>query len=421
MSTKTSSKSKQRPLDGVRVLDFSHAAAGPFATMFLADLGAEIIKIEKPGQGDGSRGMGLPITGLAKGNSEYQVAFNRGKQSIVLDLSSPAGVDVARKLAAVSDIVVQNFRPGVVDKLGLGFKDLSALRPGLVYCSISAFGATGPWSEEPANDIIVQGVSGIMSITGEPEGHPVRVGSPVSDLSAGLFALSGILAALHARNQHPEGQHVEISMLESTLNMMCNYIPGIMKMGLKVPRVGRGHAQIVPYQAFMCSDGHHVIVGAFTRGFWQSLAKAVGKPEWITDPRFATNAARLANRKELIAQLDDIFKQKTREEWMAILKKADVPNSPLLALHESVRSDQVKHCESVITLDDGHGQTAQVIRSPMRSKAWDETPTSFPPALGAQTEAVLRGVLKMSRRDLEKLREVNAFGPPPKETAHATR
>jgi crotonobetainyl-CoA:carnitine CoA-transferase CaiB-like acyl-CoA transferase len=200
-------------------------------------------------------------------------------------------------------------------------------------------------------------------------------------------------------------------MLEATLNMMCTYIPGIMKMGLKVPRVGRGHAQIVPYQAFMCADGHYVIVGAFTRGFWHSLARALDHAEWITDPRFATNAARLKNRKELIEMLDEIFKAKTREEWMAILKQADVPNSPLLDLDEAVRSAQVRHCQSLWTLQDGHGQTAEVIRSPMRSKAWDETPTSFPPALGADTEAVLRGLLKMSPDDMEQLGRHAAFGP----------
>ncbi|HSV77860.1 MAG TPA: CoA transferase, partial [Ramlibacter sp.] len=203
----------------------------------------------------------------------------------------------------------------------------------------------------------------------------------------------------------------EVSMLESTLNMMCNYIPGIMGMGLKVPRVGRGHAQIVPYQAFMCSDAQWVIVGAFTRGFWQSLARAVEREEWITDPKFATNAARLANRKELIAQLEEIFRAKTREQWMAILKEADVPNSPLLELHDAVRSPQVQACESVITLDDGQGHTAQVIRSPMHSEAWDETPTSFPPGLGAHTQHVLRDVLGLSTEQVAELDQAAAFGP----------
>jgi len=387
------------PLSGLRVLDFTHAAAGPFTTMFLGDLGAEIIKIEKPGQGDGSRTMGLPIAGLPKGSSEYQVAFNRGKKSIVLDLGDPAGAEVAKKLAVKSDIVAQNFRPGVMDKLGLGFDDLKTLRRGLVYCSISAFGTSGPMARLPANDIIMQGVSGLMSITGEADGGPVRMGSPISDLSTGLFAMSGILAALFARDAHPEGQHIEISMLEASLNMMANYIPGIMKMGLQIPRVGTGHAQIVPYQAFMCSDGQYVIVGAFTRQFWQRLCKAVGHEEWIEDQRFATNAARIANRKDLVGRLEIIFETKTREEWMTILQQADIPNSPLLDLHEAVRSDQVGHSQSLLTLGEGD-QSVQVIRSPMRSKAWpDDTPAS-PPLLGADTEEVLRDLLEMDEAQI---------------------
>src|SRR3974390_1815583 len=304
-----------KPLDGVRVLDFTHAAAGPFTTMFLGDWGAEIIKIEKPGHGDGARTMGRPVAGLEKGNSEYHVALNRGKKSVVLDLGSKDGAEIARRLAAECDIVAQNFRPGVMERLGLGFETLRALRQGLIYCSISAFGPQGPWADMPANDIIVQGVSGMISITGEPNGNPVRVGSPISDLSTGLFALSGVLAALYARDEHPEGQHVEVSMLEATLNMMCNYIPGIMKMGLKIPRVGSGHAQIVPYQAFLCQDGSYVIVGAFTRQFWESLAKALDHPEWIADPRFATNAARLANRDVLAPLLEEIFRTRPRDAW----------------------------------------------------------------------------------------------------------
>ncbi|HWU25338.1 MAG TPA: CaiB/BaiF CoA-transferase family protein [Rhizomicrobium sp.] len=400
---------RAKPLDGVRVLDFTHAAAGPFTTMFLGDLGAEIIKIEKPGHGDGARTMGRPVAGLEKGNSEYHVALNRGKKSVVLDLGSKDGAEITRRLAANCDIVVQNFRPGVMERLGLGFEALRALRKGLIYCSISAFGSKGPWSEMPANDIIVQGVSGIMSITGEPDGNPVRVGSPISDLSTGMFALSGVLAALHARDNHPEGQHIEVSMLEATLNLMCNYIPGIMKMGLTIPRVGSGHAQIVPYQAFVCKDGRYVIVGAFTREFWQRLAKTVGHAEWITDTRFATNAARLANRSALVSALEEIFRARTRDEWIAVLGDADIPASPLLELHEAVCSPQVQQNESLITL--GEGETAvQVVRSPMHCSAWDETPTTPAPSLGHDSRAVLADVLGLSTQDIDALERKGAFG-----------
>lgn len=398
------------PLAGMRVLDFTHAVAGPYGTMLLADLGAEVIKIERPGQGDGARTMGLPIEGLERNHSEYHVAFNRRKQSITLDLGSPKGVEIARKLAAQSDIVVQNFRHGVIDKLGLGFEDLRKLRKGLVFCSVSAFGSVGPWARKPANDIIMQGVSGIMSITGEPEGNPVRVGSPISDLSTGLFALSGVLAALLVRDQHPEGQHVEVSMLESTLNMMSNYVPGIMKMGMKIPRVGSGHAQIVPYQAFICRDGEWLIVGAFTRRFWESLCGVVGHPEWTANPHFRSNAARVANRGELVGLLSEIFLTKTRSEWEAILTEADIPNSPVLELHDAIRSEQVVALDSLQTLGEGERQV-QVVRSPIRSTGWTETPAKPAPRLGEDTREVLERVLGLSEAQVDAYASDQAFGP----------
>jgi crotonobetainyl-CoA:carnitine CoA-transferase CaiB-like acyl-CoA transferase len=399
----------RKPLEGLRVLDFTHAVAGPFATMFLGDLGAEIIKIERPGQGDGARTMGLPIKGLERNHSEYHVAFNRRKESITLDLGSIKGIEIARKLAAESDIVVQNFRHGVMDKLGLGFDELRKLRPGLVFCSVSAFGPTGPMAAMPANDIIMQGMSGIMSITGEPDGNPVRVGSPVADFSTGVFAFAGVLAALLVRGQHPEGQHVEVSMLESMLNMMSNYIPGIMKMGIEVPRVGSGHAQIVPYQAFVCKDGHYVIVGAFTRRFWESLCSAVGHPEWTENPNFYSNAARIANRVELVGLLTEIFLTRTRDEWIDILTEFDVPCSPLLALHEAVRSDQIAALGSLMTLGEGE-RTVQVIGSPIHSTGWDETPAEPAPSLGADTRAVMARVLGFSAADIDAYAADGAFG-----------
>jgi crotonobetainyl-CoA:carnitine CoA-transferase CaiB-like acyl-CoA transferase len=400
----------RKPLEGMRVLDFTHAVAGPFATMFLGDLGAEIIKIERPEQGDGARTMGLPIAGLPRNHSEYHVAFNRRKQSVVLDLGSPRGVEIAKQLAAECDIVVQNFRHGVIDKLGLGFESLRKVRKNLVFCSVSAFGPSGPMADMPANDIIMQGVSGMMSITGEPGGNPVRVGSPISDFSTGAFALSAILAALLVRDQHPEGQHVEVSMLEATLNMMANYVPGILKMGQEIPRVGSGHAQIVPYQAFVCKDGHHVIVGAFTRRFWQKLCDAVGHPEWTDDAKFKSNAARIANRDVLVGMLSEIFRTKSRDEWIAILTGVDVPNSPLLALHETVRSDQVAALDSLITLGEGEA-AVQVIRSPIRSTGWEETSAAPAPSLGADTRQVLQRVLGLSPAAVEALDVERAFGP----------
>jgi crotonobetainyl-CoA:carnitine CoA-transferase CaiB-like acyl-CoA transferase len=322
---------------------------------------------------------------------------------VVIDLTLPEGAELARRLAAESDVVVENFRPQVMRRLGLAFEDLCKLRRGLVYCSISAFGSSGPWSGRPANDIIMQSVSGLMGITGEAGGGPVRIGAPISDFSSGLFALSGLLAALFARERFPEGQHIEVSMLDASFNMMCNYIPGVT-MGHRVERLGRGHAQIVPYQAFLCGDGEYMMVGAFTREFWLNLCRALDREAWIKDPRFATNPARLANRAVLIGELERIFASRPRAEWMEILEAADVPNSPVLELHDAVKSEQALHNGSVRRLGDA-ADSPQVARCPIQAAQWDEEPAAPAPGLGQDTGEVLRSLLGLGDRELASLVE----------------
>ena len=386
------------PLDGLRVLDFSHAAAGPFATMFLADLGAEVVKVEKPGRGDGARYMGEPMLGPIE--SDYYLALNRNKKSVLIDLSTDDGRALATGLARTCDIVVQNFRPGVLDRHHLGYEDLRKVREGLVYCSISAFGSSGPWRDRPANDIIMQSVSGLMGITGEVDGGPVRIGAPISDYATGLFALAGILAALHRRDQLPEGQHVEIAMLDASMAMMANYIPSVATLGKTIPRLGRGHAQIVPYQAFLCSDGQYVMVGAFTNGFWRRLADAVGHPEWKDDPRFASNADRLAHRDVLLSTLEEIFRRRTRAEWLAVLEEADVPNSPVLELPDAIRAEQAVHNRVVQRLD---GAELDVIKLPVESDRWSPSPATVPPVMGEHTDEVLGKLLGLDRERIDAL------------------
>lgn len=383
------------PLEGIRVLDFTHAAAGPFTTMFLADMGADVIKVERPRHGDGARSMGSALPGFERRNSDYYLSLNRSKQDVVIDLSRPEGAELARELATRSDVLVQNFRPGVMERLGLGFEALRGLRSALVYCSISAFGQEGPWRARPANDIIMQSVSGLMGTTGERGGGPVRIGAPVSDFSTGLFALSGILAALLARDAHPEGQHVEISMLEASLNLMCNYIPAVAGAGAQVPRLGRAHAQIVPYQAFECADGEYLMVGAFTRVFWRNLARALGHEEWITEERFATNSARLRNREALVAQLEEIFAGQTRDRWLELLEEADVPASPVYELHDVVASEPVTAANSIRTVASGELE-ASLVRSPVRVAQWREPEPTMAPDLGADTRGVLSSILELS-------------------------
>ena len=391
-----------KPLAGLRVLDFTHAAAGPFAAMFLGDMGAEVIKIEKPKGGDGARTMGIPMPQLGPKDSDYFVGLNRNKKGIILDLGNPEGAAIARELASKCDVVLENFRPGVMDRLGLGFDDLRKLRPGLVYATISAFGPTGPWSERPANDIIMQSVSGLMGITGEVGGAPVRIGAPISDFSSGLFMLSGVLAALFARDKHPEGQHVEIAMLEASLNMMSNYMPSVITLGAKVEKLGRGHAQIVPYQAFVCGDGEYIMIGAFTRNFWHNLCKALGHEEWMTDPKYATNPARLANRADLVGKLEAIFATKPRDEWCELMTRADVPNSPVLELHDAVKTDQVRHMGAIMTLGEGD-KAVQSIHSPIRVKEWGEDLKQPSPTMGEHTRSVLRELLGKSDAEIDAL------------------
>lgn len=384
-----------QPLAGIRVLDFTHAAAGPFATMLLADLGAEILKIERPPRGDGARSMGAPLPGFAPGESDYFQSLNRNKKSLGIDLSRPEGAEVAKAIASGSDIVMQNFRPGVMERLGLGYEQLRSQREGLIYCSISAFGSTGPWANKPANDIIMQSVSGLMGVTGERGGGPVRVGAPISDFATGLFALSAVTTALLVRSDHPEGQHLEISMLESSFNLMCNYIPGVAGANAKVPRLGRGHAQIVPYQAFACADGEYVMVGAFTANFWQNLCDMLDRGEWKSDPRFATNRARLANRELLTGFIEEIFLTAPRDVWVERLTRADVPNSPILELDQAIATEQVAHLGSIETVAD-RGRPISVVRSPIRSDAWDEVTKSPPPTVGRDTAEVLGAILSQS-------------------------
>lgn len=395
------------PLDGLRVLDFSHAAAGPFTTMFLADMGAEVFKVEKPGRGDGSRYMGEPLLGPLE--SDYYLSLNRNKKSVLIDLSRDEGRALARELAAQTDIVVQNFRPGVMERLGLGYDDLRALRTGLVYCSISAFGSSGPWRDRPANDIIMQSVSGMMGITGEVGGGPVRIGAPVSDFATGLFALSGVLASLHVRDSHPEGQHVQIAMLDASIAMMSNYMPSVATMGKRIPRLGRGHAQIVPYQAFLCSDGQYVMVGAFTNGFWRRLCEAVGRPEWIDDPRYESNAARLRHRDELLAKLEELFQERTRDAWLEVLERADVPNSPVLELDDAIRSEQARH-NQVVQHVETDGRAVDVIKLPVVSDRWHPRTPSIPPSMGEHTDEVLTKLLGLDQHRIDELDETGVIG-----------
>ncbi len=287
------------PLAGLLVADFSRVLAGPFAAMMLADLGARVVKVERPGSGDDSRGYGP----FVDGRSLYFARVNRGKESVALDLKDPADLDVARALAERADVLVENYRPGVMERLGLGPEALLARNPGLVYCSISGFGHTGPWSQRPAYDAVVQGMSGIMAITGGRSGEPVKPGVPVADLSAGLYAFGGITSALLGRATTGLGGHVDVAMYDATVSLLEGAALSYLATGTDPGPIGNAHFSIAPFDTFACRD-RDITVCAANDGLFAALARAVGRPGLSSDPRFADNAARHAHRHELKVALE---------------------------------------------------------------------------------------------------------------------
>lgn len=380
-----------KPLEGLRVLDFSHAYAGPFCSMYLADMGAEVVKIEKPGRGDGCRYTGIKMFEDAPLQPDFFIAVNRGKKSLLIDMKNPEGIQLIYDLIPKFDIVIQNFRPGVMEHLGLGFEELSKRKPGLIYCSISAFGFSGPMKDKPANDMIMQSASGLMATTGEEDGGPVRVQSPITDFTTGLYALSGVLAAVAARDKYPEGQHVKISMLDACIGLMTNDIPKVVTLGKKLQKVGRRHQFSAPYEAFVCGDGKYLMVGAFTQKFWVSLCELLGCTELTEDPRFLTNGDRAQNRDDLAALLRGKFAEKTRDEWAALLDKYDVPNSPVYEPQEMLALPQVAENGTIMRIGEEIGKPVDVARYPVRCDNWeDDAPVKFPPAMGIDTREVLK-------------------------------
>ena len=375
------------PLADIVVLDFGRVASAPFMSMLLADFGARVIKIERPGTGDDVRSMGRPI-GSDPLESDYYVGLNRSKESVVLDLRTPDSVEFVKKLAASADIVIENFRPGVADRLGIGFDDLAPLRRGLVYTSISGFGSSGPWAERTANDILMQSLSGLMSLTGEPDRPPVRMGASVSDLGAGLFALAGTLAALRARDEYPEGQHIEVPMFDASVGLLPNLVP-IASRGIPVRRAGRGHVQILGYGSFECADGKYLTVGAFTERFWRILVEVLEIADQVSGPEYETNGQRVARREALDPILDAAFKQKPVDEWERRFRDTDVPVAPVLDLDEALASAQAEHNDVVWRLAQG-GASVGVAGNPVRSEQWPEYEPRPAPTLGQHTDEVTR-------------------------------
>ncbi len=355
------------PLAGLLVVDFSRVLAGPFATMMLADLGARVVKVEKPDTGDDSRTYGpfLDDTSL------YFARVNRGKQSIALDLRAPADLAVARALVSAADVLVENFRPGVMGRLGLGPDDALALNPRLVYCSISGFGHTGPWSGRPAYDAVVQGMSGLMAITGAADGPPVKPGSPVSDLSAGLYAFGGICAALRGG----QGTHLDIAMYDATVSLLEGAALSWLATGVDPGRIGNAHFAIAPFDTFACAD-RDITICAANDLLFGALCSALGLPALLTAARFATNALRHASRAALKDELESVLATATSAHWLAVLEAAGVPCGPISTVEEAVGSEQSQVRRMVV---DAGG--VPVPGQPLKLSAWPE-PEGRPAAPG---------------------------------------
>ncbi len=316
-------------MEGVRILDFSRVLAGPIATMVLGDLGAEVIKVEPPA-GDETRSWAP----LVDGESAYFMSINRNKRSIIINLKTEAGREVARRLIEGSDVIIENFRPGVADSLGIGYSKAREIRPDIIYCSIRGFGSRSPYSGRPAYDLILQAMSGLMMCTGEEGRPPVRVAFALFDIIAGLIAANSILAALIERGRTGRGRRIEVSLYDSAIFGM-SYIAMIYLMTGRIPpRMGSAHPSIVPYQAFKCGDGRYIAVAATNERFWSRLCKALGLEELIDDPRFKTNVDRVRNRNALIPILEEVFLRRDRDEWVELLRKAGVPCGPVYELNE---------------------------------------------------------------------------------------
>src|SRR5947209_1306451 len=381
----------------IRVLDLSRVLAGPWATQALADLGADVIKVERPGTGDDTRGWGPPWLREEAGESAYFVSTNRGKRSITVDIARPEGQEIVRRLAAQSDVLVENYKAGALDRYGLGHRPLAAINPRLVYCSITGFGQTGPYRDRAGYDFLVQAMGGLMSITGEPDGEPMKVGVAITDLLTGMYAATAVLAALAYRERSGRGQHIDLSLLDVQVAMLANQGENYLVTGKPPVRLGNAHPSIVPYRAFATADGH-LVLAVGNDGQFARFCDVAGHPELAADPRYATNAERVNNRIELERVLAGILVTRPSSDWIAALEAATVPCGPINDLAQVFADPQVGH-RAMRTPGE-----VPMIRSPLRLSATPTRDDVPPPALGAHTEEVLVRLLGMTRAEVDALR-----------------
>jgi len=399
------------PLSHIRVLDLSRVLAGPLATQFLADMGAEVIKIERPRSGDDTRAWGPPFalepTENDPGISAYFACCNRGKQSVTVDITHPKGQELIRKLAAKSDVVIENFKVGGLAKYGLDYQSLKQINPRIIYCSITGFGQTGPYAARAGYDFLVQAMGGLMSITGEPDdvpgGGPVKVGVAISDQMAGMFALSAILTALLKRERTGEGEYIDVALLDSTVASLINQASTYLVSGIVPQRMGNAHPTVVPYQAFRTADGH-IILAIGNDGQFQRFCAMAGLDGLADDERYRTNSARIINRNTLIPKIAEAIRQRTTADWVSLLESQAVPCGPINTIDQVFADPQVQARGMRRVLEHEKAGPLPVTANPVRMASHDTTASTAPPMLGENTDEVLTRLLDLSPDDIAALR-----------------
>jgi crotonobetainyl-CoA:carnitine CoA-transferase CaiB-like acyl-CoA transferase len=394
-----------KALSGVRVLDLSRVLAGPWCTQMLGDLGAEIVKIEQPGKGDDTRSWGPPWHGEGAARlSAYYLSANRNKKSVTIDMARPEGQALIRDLAAKSDVVVENFKFGGLARYGLDYATLSALNPRLVYCSITGFGQTGPRAAQPGYDFMIQGLSGMMSVTGDPATEPQKSGVAFADVMTGLHAAIAVLAALNQRHATGRGQHIDMALFDVAVSTLANQALNYLVSGAAPVRMGNAHPNVAPYQAFATLDGH-LILAVGNDAQFARFSKLAGHPEWGGDARFQTNAGRIENRAELIPQIAAIMASRTTADWVAALEADGIPHGPINPIDRALADPQA--VARGLTTDAG-GRPG--IASPLRLADSMPGPGTAPPVLGADTDAVLRMILGLDDARIAALRATGSIG-----------
>lgn len=395
-------------LENIRVLDLSRVLAGPVCTQILGDYGADILKIERPGMGDDTRHWGPPFLKDKNGEntqeSAYYLSVNRNKRSVTIDFKQPEGQDLLHEFLEKSDVLIHNFKVGGLEKYGLGYEQIKERHPHIIYCSISGFGSTGPLAKEPGYDFLAQAMGGLMSITGEPQGEPIKAGVALSDVMTGLYSAIGILSALHYRKETGKGQQVDTSLLECTLASLTNVAQFYLTSGSLAPRLGNAHSTIVPYQAFPTADGY-IILAIGNDSQFRRFCEFIDHVEWADNPEFSTNENRVRNRDKIVPMIENIMVQKGTDYWIDHLKEINVPAGPVNTIEQVFNMEQIVERQMKVSVPHkATDKEIDLVGSPLKLS---ETPAEYktaPPTLGEHTEEVLIDILGKSPREIDELR-----------------